>query len=388
MKDSSQYIETTEYGSRAMVSKRLLGNLDIELTERCNNNCLHCYINLPGDHEAKDRELTTDQIRTILLEAVSLGCERIRLTGGEPLLREDFPEIYTFARRLGLIVMVFTNATLVTPEIADLFARIPPLENIEVSVYGMNRTSYESCSRVPGSYNAFRRGIGLLLDRKVPFIVKGVFLSFNEQEIEEFQAWARTLPGMRTRPSYSMNLDLRVRGDSEKRNDIIRSIRPDPEDKMRDIETRKEEYIREMKDFIPRFTSPPGDKLFTCGAGLRQGCVDAYGIFQACMLLRHPDTLYDLKNGSLRDALTGFFPEVRKTRATNPEYLERCARCFLKGLCDQCPAKSWMEYGTLDTPVNESCEFTHAQARLLGLLDEGEKSWEVKNWEERVRGLK
>ena len=72
-------------------------------------------------------------------------------------------------------------------------------------------------------------------------------------------------------------------------------------------------------------------------------------------------------------------------KATQPEYLVRCARCFLKGLCEQCPAKSWAEHGTLDTPVEYLCEIAHAEARQLGLLAEKEMGWDVKDWRERIQ---
>jgi hypothetical protein len=54
------------------------------------------------------------------------------------------------------------------------------------------------------------------------------------------------------------------------------------------------------------------------------------------------------------------------------------------GLCEQCPSKSWMEHGTLDTPVEYLCEVAHAQTRYLGLLEGGEKAWQIDNWKERV----
>jgi len=75
---------------------------------------------------------------------------------------------------------------------------------------------------------------------------------------------------------------------------------------------------------------------------------------------------------------------LREMRASNPAYLSRCGRCFLKGLCEQCPAKSWAEHGTLDTPVEYLCDVAHAQARNLGLLVAGERAWEVTNGKERV----
>jgi len=72
-------------------------------------------------------------------------------------------------------------------------------------------------------------------------------------------------------------------------------------------------------------------------------------------------------------------------RATNPEYLNRCARCFLKGLCDQCPAKAWQEHGALDTPVEYLCGVAHAQARYLGLLGADERAWELERETSRAR---
>jgi len=115
--------------------------------------------------------------------------------------------------------------------------------------------------------------------------------------------------------------------------------------------------------------------------------VDAYGYYQMCMLLRHPDTVYDLKQGTLRQAITENFPEKRQLRAANPQYLERCARCFLRGLCEQCPARSWMEHGTLDTPVEYLCQAAHAQARSLGLLEQGEQGWQVSDWQQRLDNI-
>jgi len=358
----------------------------MELTERCNNNCLHCSINLPENNRgAMAKELSTREVKDILRGAASLGCVTVRLTGGEPLLREDFEEIYLFARKLGLKVMLFTNATKITACLADLLARIPPLEKIEVTVYGMHKTSYEAVTRVPGSYAAAWRGINLLLERKIPFIVKGVLLPPTKKEVEEFEAWAKTIPWMDRLPSFVMLFDLRCRRDSEKKNRLIEEHRLPPEEAVAFVSRNREEYLRGMKEFCQKFLSVPGDLLFPCGVGTASGCVDAYGRFQPCLTLRHPETSYDLKKGSLQDAEVCFFPKIREMRAKNSEYLARCAHCFLKSLCEFCPAKAWMEHGTLDTPVEYLCRVTHAQGRYLGLLREGEMAWEVKDGRERVK---
>jgi radical SAM protein with 4Fe4S-binding SPASM domain len=368
-------------------TKQLLDSLDIELTERCNNACIHCYINLPErDARAQARELSTAEWQDILNQAAGLGALSVRMTGGEPLIREDFAELYLFARKLGMKVLLFTNARLITPELADLFARVPPLEKIEITVYGMRPESYDAVACAPGAYQEFRRGVSLLLQRGVPFVVKGALLPQNKDEIEEFEAWAATIPWMDKPPSYSKFFDLRGRRDSPARNRLIRSLRLSPEEGLEVITRRSDDYFDEMSQFCQRFMGPAGDRLLTCGAGLG-GCVDAYGFLQPCMLLRAPDLVYDLSSGSLKDALENFFPGVREIKASNPAYMERCAICFLHGLCEQCPAKSWSEHGTLDTPVEYLCQIAHAQAYQLGLLEPGERAWEIQDGKERLNHM-
>jgi radical SAM protein with 4Fe4S-binding SPASM domain len=364
-----------------------LPHLDIELTERCNNACLHCYINLPAnDKQAVLRELSTIEWQDILQQTATLGALSVRFTGGEPLLRDDFADLYLFARRLGMQVTLFTNARRITPELADLFARVPPRKKIEITVYGIHPESYDAVACVPGAFAEFQRGVQLLQERQIPFVVKSVLLPPNRGEIEEFEAWAATIPWTDQPPSYAVFLELRARRDSPSRNRLIRSLRFSPEQGLALLTRHETAFRRAMVEFSAYYMGPQGERLFSCGAG-ETGCLDAYGKYQMCMSLRHPDTVYDLKQGSLREALSEVFPRLRELRATNMDYLYRCARCFLKGLCEQCPGKSWAEHGTLDTPVENLCQVAHLQARYLGLLEEGEQAWEVDDWRSRLKRL-
>jgi radical SAM protein with 4Fe4S-binding SPASM domain len=258
------------------------------------------------------------------------------------------------------------------------------LEKIEITVYGMHPASYDACACTPGAFVEFRRGIDLLIENQVPFMVKGAILPSNLAELDEFETWAATLPWTDEPPGYSMFYDLRARRDSPARNNRINQLRLSPEQGVAVLTRRSGRYVKEMRQFCARYTGPGGKRLFNCGAG-QGGSVDAYGRYQPCMLLRDPALSYDLKAGSLEDALKNFFPRLRIIEAQNPVYLERCSNCFLLGLCEQCPAKSWSEHGTLDTPVNYLCDLAHAQGRFLGLLTDGEKAWEVKDWKERLK---
>lgn len=364
-----------------------LGKLDLELTERCNNNCLHCGINRSSSSAVIKKELTTHQLQAILREAASLGCLTVRFTGGEPLLRCDFSELYVFARKLGLRVILFTNATLITARLADLFARIPALAPIEVSVYGMSKASYEAVTQTHGSFAAFRKGVCLLLERKIPFIVKGVLLPHNKGDVAACERWAMAKVGMDSRPSFSAVLDKHFRRDAAK-NRLICALRSAPK-KVAQFYLRHSQRERKMmRQFLAKFCRLPEEKLFTCGAGIGSGCVTAYGKFQPCLTLRDPDWTYDLNKGSLEDALKNFFPGLCTLKAQNPRYRLRCARCFLKSLCEQCPAKSWLEHGTLDTPVEYYCAITHERARSLGIIRAHEKTWNIVDWHARIQRFK
>lgn len=366
-------------------ARPVLARLDIELTERCNNNCLHCSVNLPaGDAGAKAREWTAGRWKAVLTEAAGLGCLVVRLTGGEPLLRTDFEEIYLHARKLGLRVMLFTNATLITPSLARLLKDVPPLEAVEVSVYGMTKETCEAVTRVPGSFAACRRGLGLLSENGVAFTIKGAVLPPTRHEADAFEAWAAGLPGHIGTPAFAVLLDLRSRRGPEDKNMAIAGLRPGGEEFVRFARRRGEETVEEWRDFCGRSAGARGDRIFTCMPSAASAAIDPYGRLQFCLGLRHPDTVYDLASGSLREAVTEFLPRLRETRAADPAYLERCGRCFLKGLCEQCPAKSWAEHGTLDTPVEYFCGIAHAQAVAAGLLDRGEKAWTVRDGSKRA----
>jgi len=367
----------------APVETAMVRSLIFELTERCNNDCRHCYINLPANDPIASEELTTEEWYRIIDEAADLGCLSITLTGGEPLLRPDFKDIYLHIRRTGILVELATNATLLTPELAELLANIPPRAPVQITLYGATASTYERITRLKGSYAAAVQGVRLLKTRSVPFILRGVLLADNLGEKDVFQRWAQELAGTSDYIDTTMMLDLRGRRDSLKKDRQISGLRLNPETATALKSENREFYFESMRRFVEQFMGPPGGKIFACGAGCSQGAVDAYGRCQPCLLLRHPQAVYNLRRGPLRDAFSDFFPRLRQTIG-GEAYQRRCAGCFLKGLCEQCPAKSWSEHGDLDTPVEYYCQVAHRQAELLGLITAGEKAWEVRDFKQRM----
>ena len=359
-----------------MKDKGYLSQVSMELTERCNNNCVHCYINLPADdEEAKKKEITFEEIKGIVVEAARMGCLSWHLTGGEPLLREDFPEVYLYLKRKGIRVTIFTNATLINSETASLFKKYPP-QDIEVSIYGLSQRTYEAITRNLGSFDAFKQGINLLKENHIPFILKTAALPQNFHEIKEMRDFAQSLTGQPLGVVLKLNLGSRFRGGSKR--DLKKKLRLSPDKVIQVLKQDEEKYRKDIERFCQKFLGvPKDDHLFSCGAGVGGCHIDAYNNFQLCMLLRYPDCIYSLRGGSFKEAWEEFIPKVREIRANNKKYKEKCQRCFLKSLCEQCPAWSWMEHGVLDEPVEYLCEIAHTEAVWLGLLKKGEKAWEV-----------
>lgn len=338
----------------------------LEITARCNNNCRHCYINLPaGDVEAQNKELTLTEISDIADQAVELGAMWCLLTGGEPLLRKDFFEIYLALRKKGLLLSFFTNACLVTDEHIAFFKKYPP-QYIEVTVYGISEEVYERVTRKPGSYAAFRHGLDLLLDSGIKIKLKTMALRSNFNELPEIAAFCREHSDSTFR--FDPLLHLRYDQDPVRNKQIrlerltpdeIVAIEQDDEERSNALQKGSDHFIFSDKYHID------DDYLFHCGAGKSSFTVSYDGIFRLCSGLWHPDTIYNLRNGTLEEAWNHHIPKIRNMRSKKPEFLRGCQNCPIANLCLNCPAHAYLETGSMDAIVPYFCEVAHARAAAL-----------------------
>ena len=251
----------------------------------------------------------------------------------------------------------------------------------------MKKETYEAVSRTPGSFEAAKHGLQLIIKSKIPFIVNSVLLPETKSELDGFRYWTAQLPTSKGEQLSlpTLFLHCRARRDSEAKNEYIKELRIEPNQGVTILAKNKDVFVNAMREYCLQNIGNISNRLFNCGAGVGTACLDAYGSYQLCLLLRHPDTVYPLRRGSLRDAVAVFFQKVRAFTVANPEYSERCGRCFLRGLlCDQCPAKSWMENGTLDSPVEYLCKIAHSKARLIGILNDKEMAWDAYDGQSRM----
>jgi radical SAM protein with 4Fe4S-binding SPASM domain len=339
----------------------------LEVTARCNNNCRHCYINVPADNaQACLEELSTDRLLDIADQAVRLGAVWCTMTGGEPLLRPDFAEVYLGLKKKGLLVSVMTNATLLNQSHVDLFLRFPP-RDIEITVYGVTKETYESVSRCPGSFDAFMRGLTLLENAGIKFRLKAMAIRSNLHEIKEITKFCRA----HTKDYYRFDPLLHLRMDRDpERNEEVRRERLTPEEVV-SLEKTDEERVRALEKnchvyINPEFSQITGDILLSCGAGGSNFAVSPNGMFRLCESLCHPDCVYDLKHGALAEAWQDFIPSVRAMRSRRKEFLATCRVCPIINLCMWCPAHADLETGELDGPVDYFCRVAHERARALG----------------------
>ncbi len=351
---------------RKQAGRNIPHSFVLELTARCVNDCGHCYIRLPaGDEAARRAELTLTEIRDIAGQAAGLGALNCLLTGGEPLLRPDFPDVYLSLKRKGLFVSLYTTGNIVTDEHLKLLRRYPPLV-IEVTVYGVTRETHERVTGVPGSFEAFCRGLDRLLAAGLRVRLKAMALRSNLRELPEIASFCRE----RTCDYFRFDPLLHLRFDGDPvRNERIRRERLSPSE-IAELEhadpERREALERSCSELIfSNCVENACTHLFHCGAGQGKFEVGYDGRFRLCSALCHPDCTYDLRRGALADAWNNLVPKVRALRSERTEFLTGCRSCPIVNLCLWCPAHAHLETGELDAPVPYFCEVAHARAAAL-----------------------
>ena len=325
----------------------------IELTFRCNIGCAHCYVKQPaGSATEHAAELSTERLKRLLDEIAAEGGLFLTLTGGEPLLRPDFPDLYLHALRAGLLVSIFTNGTMITERMADLFDEHRP-EAVEITLYGHTQQTYDRVSGVPGSFDRCRAGLERLLSRGINVRLKAVVLAWNAHEILEMEAFAQGL-GLPFR--FDGNLNPRVDCGPSR----YRELQVSPQGLIQ-IDRRSKGRIDDLREFLE--TSPrsapvqPETHLYTCGAGFTGFTVDAHGRLLMCPLSRQGT--FDLRERTFHE---GWHQYLARLRGRTWQTDSPCRTCSLVSMCGSCPAANEMETGDPEKPIASFCEITHRRA--------------------------
>lgn len=334
------------FDRKAIVS-RLPVSGSIELTMRCNMRCRHCYISYDKDK----KELSTGKVIEILNESAEAGCLWCLITGGEPLLRDDFTDIYLHAKKIGMMVTVFTNGTLLNRYLVDMFSDYPP-SSIEITLYGFTKETYERVTRVPGSFERCIKGIELLREKGLRPYLKTVVTTLNRHELKEMRNYAHRL-GLK----FRFDAEINPRLDGNKGPCQFRLL---PEEVVK-LDKEDEDIVKGLKRFYDTNLEESGfESLYTCSAGKTSFHIDPYGSLSPCLMARRP--FYDLKEISFREAWTNLAEDLENRK---PKLDYKCGSCRLFSLCSQCPGWAEMENNDGEKPVDYLCEITHLRAGFL-----------------------
>jgi len=298
---------------------------DLAITHRCNLRCVHCYVGSGQNHPSFPREeLTTAQWLTLLDDVTKAGCLFLLITGGEPLLRDDFVDIYRYAKRKGLLVTVFTNGTSIRDEVLDVWEDLPP-QTIEISLYGATAATYETITGIRGSYERCVRGIERLLERRLNVRLKTVLMTDNRHEFEAIKAMA-----LRYGVKFRMDAEIFPRFNGDK-TPLERRVSPE---EAVDREFADQERSLQWIELFERSQGlPRTGTLYTCGAGMTHFHVDPYGHLKPCLMVQ--DLEYDLGDGGFLEGWKKVMPRIRKRKIPASS---RCEVCSVKVACGFCPA--------------------------------------------------
>ncbi len=173
---------------------RVIHDLRVSITDRCNYKCVYCRT---GEHGAQYPELGIEEYLRLIRLFVSLGIEKVRITGGEPLLRHGLLDLIRELARLRTLhgdpldLALTTNGHLLDTLAAPLKAA--GLQRVTVSMDAVDAPTFERITRIPGSFHKVLSGVRAARDAGLtPLKINCVLLrGFNDNEIEGFARFAR-----------------------------------------------------------------------------------------------------------------------------------------------------------------------------------------------------
>ncbi len=318
-----------------------------DLTYRCNFRCVHCYCgHLVSCACSQAEELSTKQAADLLRQAADAGCLFMVLSGGEPLLRGDFLHLYEVAKRLGLLVTVFTNGSLISTRHADVFVDLPP-QSVEVSVYGATEATYERVTGVRGSYQRARQGIETLLERGVPVAMKTMVLRDSVHEVLQIEAWAKELGvSFRMDPVVTPRLD----GDP---GPLAQRVNPEIAVAVEmDSAERRDKVAAFVENQLARGASETlaSDRIFRCGAGRASFHLDPQGKIRPCLMGRSI-----VNNTSEMGFTEAWRATAKAVDEATWEGVGGCAECPDIFLCGYCPGMFELEQASPARPPEYVC---------------------------------
>ncbi len=334
-----------------------------ELTSRCNFNCKMCYVHSPECNIKKD-ELPADWWIETGKQAVKEGMIFLLLTGGEPLIRDDFPYIYTELRKLGLVISINTNGYLLSGKIAELFEKNPP-NRLNISLYGSNDDTYEKMTGVRGFSTVIKniehmRSIGVDVRLNCSLTkdnyedMEGIFNVANHLNLH-----IKTTPYM-----YPQLRSGKAIGENDYRLDPVEAakcrvgwslLKYSPEEFVSRAEGMKKGIDMFEKECVEEVE--PGK--VRCRAGRTSIWINKKGEMSLCGII---DKSFDIDVLGFSEA----WKQVKEYTSSITLPI-KCQTCKYRHFCNVCAAVCYTETGDFSGVPDYVCRFSAETARITQL---------------------
>jgi len=321
-----------EISSKYAASNRIHAVM-FEITNRCPCDCIHCL--LVKEPEA---ELSLDEIADLFAQLRGEGTLNITITGGEPFLRDDLPQILELARKDHFFTHMLTTGILIgKPEVKML--KNMGVRNVEISLLGANPDTHDSIMQFPGAFNRTMEAVKLLKENDFMISLKSTVMRPNMRELNDMALLARTLG---VHYSASIMVAPRVDGDISPQKLAL-----------------SEDEIAVLDPALLNGGLIPGEEgmsklILTCNAGITSAGISPKGDIFPCIILRH--NVGNILERTLQDIWhDNPDPMLEEMRQLRPEDVSACYNCELKSYCWRCPGVAYLETGDIRLPNNSSC---------------------------------
>ena len=335
-----------EFNTRA-IELSVPVSVHMDLTWRCNERCIHCYL----DHDDLG-EMTFDEISRVLGEMAAAGVLLLTFSGGEPLLRKDFFALVRRARELTFNVKVKTNGILIKEKEAAMLRELG-VGDVQLSVYSHRPEVHDAITKVPGSLKRTVAAIRFLRSQGLKVSIADVLMVSNRRDYLGVQALAKELDaGFTLDPTITPHIN----GD---RSLVALNVE---HQELRAV-MREESLVGNSAEYCAPPAPVSTEELNTgiaCSAGHSFCYISPYGDVFPCVQ-------FPLPSGSVRKQsfadIWKFSPQLKEVRSIRTKDLPVCSTCAHAGSCSRCPGLAYME-GNMRGPSTADCERSYARTGI------------------------
>ncbi len=314
--------------------------IEIELTDKCNLDCLHCSV-IPQ----KTTLLNTNDLFNLIDQIESLSCFEITFTGGEIFIRKDVLDIIDYSDKKNFSINILTNATLLTTEQIQSLSEYNGINNIQVSLYSTNPQVHDSITRISGSFEKSLKNIEKLLSRKVHVTLACVVMNKNYSSYNSIKKLANDLGC-----DYTISYPIRARNDGSPDTYNLR---------LTEREVFKL-FRKEQNIFCGRYERNLDEPI--CHAGRAICYISAMGDVYPCIIF--PLKVGNIKNNTLKEIWYNS-PNLKYFRNLTIKDTYECKNCKLLEYCPICPGLSLLEEKDILTPSKINCILAENNQNVL-----------------------